>query len=112
MEKALRETIARVLELLAASKYEELERISCGVRLSADEIRNAVAEYGCEILPPPPELFELVDTVEIQLEESPSWSVCLPLWTREEGRSDLTLELTIRDVENTPTVEIDDLHVL
>ncbi|WP_422652961.1 DUF7668 domain-containing protein [Archangium sp.] len=35
-----------------------------------------------------------------------------PLWTREEGRSDLTLSVTAIKQGETYTVEVDDLHVL
>ena len=36
----------------------------------------------------------------------------VPLWTREEGRSDLTLSVTAIKQGETYTVEVDDLHVL
>ncbi len=36
----------------------------------------------------------------------------VPLWTKEEGRSDLTLALTAIKQGETYTVEVDDLHVL
>ncbi len=39
------------------------------------------------------------------------WAVAMPLWTKEEGRSDLRIELTIMDA-NPVVVEIDDIHVL
>jgi hypothetical protein len=53
-----------------------------------------------------------LDIVRIAGSVPPAWSVRANLWTKEEGRSDLTLELTIRQVENSYEVELDDLHVL
>jgi hypothetical protein len=51
--------------------------------------------------------------VEIDNAVPEAWSVYLDLWTAEEGRSDLTLELTLRDSPaGIYSVELDDLHVL
>jgi hypothetical protein len=36
----------------------------------------------------------------------------MPLWTKEEGRSDLTLELTVTMGANDTQIELDDIHVL
>ena len=56
---------------------------------------------------------ELLDMVEMAGSRPKSWSVNLPLWTEEEGRSDLTLEMRFTESEaDTYSVEIDDLHVL
>ena len=39
------------------------------------------------------------------------WAVDLPLWTQEEGRSDLMLSMTAWDRDGTIAVEIDDIRV-
>jgi hypothetical protein len=39
------------------------------------------------------------------------WSVRFDLWTADEGRSDLTLELTVEETDPLK-IELDDLHVL
>lgn len=36
----------------------------------------------------------------------------MPLWTIEEGRSDLSLELTLVENDKTISIELDDIHVL
>ena len=36
----------------------------------------------------------------------------MPLWTQEEGRSDLTVGMTIIEQQNNFVVELDDIHVL
>jgi hypothetical protein len=36
----------------------------------------------------------------------------VPLWTAEEGRSDLSLELSAIPIDGGHRFEIDDLHVL
>jgi hypothetical protein len=56
---------------------------------------------------------ELLDVVEIRNSTPRSWNVNLPLWTKEEGKSDLTLQMCFIDSGNDLySVEIDDLHVL
>jgi hypothetical protein len=52
--------------------------------------------------------------VDVYAQTSPPDAVTLdvPLWTREEGRSDLTLSVTAIRRGETYTVEVDDLHVL
>ena len=108
------ETVVRdVVAQLAARRYADLERRTHGVRLSARELAGAVRDYGRRIIPPPDGAELLVDVVPITAAEPPAWSVNVPLWTAEEGRSDLTLELTVRTgPDGEYAVEIDDLHVL
>ena len=102
-----------VVTQLAAARYADLERRTRGVRLSAGELAHAVREYGRQIIAPPDGADLLVDVVPITSAEPPAWSVNVPLWTAEEGRSDLTLQLTVRaGPVGGYDVEIDDLHVL
>jgi hypothetical protein len=101
------DTVNQILQLLVNCDYDAIEKVSNGVRLSATEIKQAVDQYG-RSLEMPPEDSEL-DIVEI--EGGKGWSVRCDLWTKEEGRSDLTLELTIVN-ENNFRVEVDDIHVL
>jgi hypothetical protein len=41
-----------------------------------------------------------------------TWSVVVDLWTAEEGRSDLSMEATVREVGDRVEVTIDGIHVL
>jgi hypothetical protein len=36
----------------------------------------------------------------------------MPLWTREEGRSDLSVEITLIAQNGDFRIELDDIHVL
>jgi hypothetical protein len=40
------------------------------------------------------------------------WFVVMPLWSQEEGRSDLSIELTVMKHGDSFVFEIDNLHVL
>ncbi|MDO9197120.1 hypothetical protein [Rhodoferax sp.] len=55
----------------------------------------------------------LIDYVPIQDAKPAAWSVYVPLFTQEEGRSDLTIDLTL--VESEPglfEIELNGLRVL
>ena len=96
-----------------AGEYGELSRQTGEKRLTAEELRRAVTDYGRSLVAPPAGAWSPRSIVEIEKTQHEAWSVYIDLWTAEEGRSDLTLELTLRDSANDLyDVEIDNLHVL
>lgn len=104
-------TVTRVVKLLVEGKYGELESLSTGKRLAARDMQKAIEDYGCHLVMP--REFEGLNVIEIKGSVPPQWYVGVNLWTVEEGRSDLTLELTLTDsAEPYYLVELDDLHVL
>jgi hypothetical protein len=112
MNERLKEPVRRVLELLTHAKYAELETLTQGVRLSAGEMAKAIAEYGRTLATPPEDAFALMDVIEVRNATPRRWSITMPLWTREEGRSDLTIELTVVEGKTGFGIELDDVHVL
>ena len=112
MIEHLREPVRQVLEMLANRDYGNIVQLTNGERLSADEIRQAVEAYGRKLIVPPKQAYEEMDAIEIRGTSPPSWSVRMPLWTKEDGRSDLTVELTITDLAGQYEVELDDIHAL
>jgi hypothetical protein len=71
-----------------------------------------VAEYGRRLEEPPADTPLPLDVVPVRRAEPPAWSVETPLWTVEEGRSDLTLQLTVRVAPAGGfQVEVDGIHV-
>ena len=108
-----REATIQVIELLVGYRYDDLEKRTGGVRLSADMLEEAVTQYGKTLVFPPPDALANLDIVPVACEGPKTWSVRADLWTSEEGRSDLTLELTvIKDEGKRTIVELDNLHVL
>jgi hypothetical protein len=106
-------TVKLVSDLLAKKQYDELVKLSNGVRLTPVEIEKAVKDYGREIIPLPQEGFSQIDVIEVEGTNPRKWSVNVPVFTMEEGMSDLTLELTlIESWRSHYRVEVDDLHVL
>lgn len=97
---------------LANRRYKDLEVLTNAVRLTADEMASAIFEYGRTVIEPPNNAFESISMIEINDTNPPKWSVVMPLWTVEEGRSDLSIELTIWSNSGRLKIEIDNIHVL
>ena len=112
MNEKLIEPVNRIVSLLVVGRYADLEQQTYGVRLTANEMAKAIADYGRTLVPPPQDGFKLMNVVEIKEAQPKRWSVAIPLWTKEEGRSDLTVEMTIVEREDTFLIELDDIHVL
>lgn len=102
----------RLLTLLANKAYDELERRCGGERLSASDLRSVIAQYGRTLVPPPSDFGELMDITRVAGDGAPCWMVAVPVWTQEEGRSDLTLEFSLTLEGERTLLTIDDLHVL
>jgi hypothetical protein len=110
----MRDTVHQVVGMLVAGDYAGLEAVSRGRRLTAEQLRQAVEEYGRELRMPPEPVFDNIEDV-IELEDATrrAWSVLVDLWTVEEGRSDLTLELVLTETGGEQyDIQIWDLHVL
>jgi hypothetical protein len=112
MQKQSKNLMREVIERLVSRRYVELETMTNGIRLKASDMDRAVAEYGRILVPPPENAFELLDIVEVHGFSNTKWSVVMPLWTREEGRSDLSVELTLIRCGEKFAVELDNIHVL
>lgn len=109
----LRKTVVHVQRLLVNGDYGELERVTGGSRLSKEEMEEAVADYGRQLVMPPEPEIGVRSIVQIQDAVPPQWSIYVDLWTKEEGRSDLTLEITLSDLPgDLYAVEVDGIHVL
>jgi hypothetical protein len=109
----IRDTAHHVVGMLVAGDYAGLEEASRGRRLTAEHLRQAVEEYGRELRMPPVSVFDNLDVIEFEDATPRGWSVLVDLWTVEEGRSDLTLELVLTDTGGELyDIEIHDLHVL
>lgn len=68
-----------------------------GVRMTAAEILQAITEYGRILVAPPQEVWWPLVVITPVEGEPPTLQVAAPLWTKEEGRSDLTMELWLTE---------------
>lgn len=112
MTSPLETGIQIVVDLLIRGEYGTIEALTRGRRLSSDALEQAVRAYGRSLVDPPPNWLQKLDVVGVDSASSPTYSVVVPLWTKEEGLSDLSLELTM--VEFAPGLFetiVDDLRV-
>ncbi|MCP9985146.1 DUF7668 domain-containing protein [Actinomadura madurae] len=87
-----------VVALLVRGDYEELETLTEGRRLSASDMAAALA--GHDLLSPPEEAFgelEVTGAEQVSAGER-AFHVAFPLWTARDGRSALTLRLTVTEI--------------
>lgn len=108
----IRGLVADLVSLLANGEFEKIELLTRATRLTAEQIRNVVENYGRTLMALPPEAFNLMEVVKVEVAKSESWSVVQPLWSKEEGRSDLSLEMTLVRSASGLIIELDDLHVM
>lgn len=107
----VRSIVIDLLVLLADGDYESImER--CGYSLlDGDDLWIAVEEYGRTVVAPPAD-YRFMRACELRARAVPTWHVEADVWTAEEGRSDLTLEMTIEFEASGPVIGINNLHVL
>jgi hypothetical protein len=107
------ERIAHVVELLSDGLFDEVLDECSDSQLKSDALQEAVREYGRTIIPVPvADMRRSIDAVQVRGRTHPTWSVRVQLWTREEGRSDLTLEVTVSMDGGRVSIQLEDLHVL
>jgi len=107
----LKQPVRQVIKLLVERRYSELELLTKGIRLGARDIAQAVADYKKTLVIPPEDSYDLMNVVSVRNSEPPKWSIIMPLWTKEEGRSDLSIELTLIKETQDFRIELDDIHV-
>lgn len=105
--------VRNIMRLLVDGKFDDLVTITHGRRLTAFEMQQAIKDYGRRLVMPPESAYsQLIDMVFVEASAPSQWSIEMPLWTREEGQSDLSIELTVTQAEVAFDVQIDDIHVL
>jgi hypothetical protein len=109
------ETAVRiVVGLLVKQQYDVVESMTRGRRLKAEHLAEAVSTYGRTLVERGSDWWSTVDVTPVRVSPG-TFHVAAPLWTAEEGRSDLTLEMWLIPLPIEPPVydvEILSLHVL
>jgi hypothetical protein len=108
-----RSALAGVVERLAALDYQGLKRDRIDPFPDSDLsvwIRN-YGDSGATIVPLPDGAWAEADAGPVDACPG-QWWVVVPLWTREEGMSDLSLEATITESADGVMVVIDNIGVL
>ena len=104
--------LKQMTELLAAGQYLEAELLCKGIRLNARDMEAVIKGYGKALVPPPPSAFDSMDIGEVRGSLPRRGSVTMPLWTQQEGCSDLSIEATVTEGRDGCTIELDDIRVL
>lgn len=111
--KSLEVAVRVTVDLLVRGQYRTAEKVTRGHRLTADQISSAISAYGHTLVPPGDEWWSSVEITAIDTSDRPAFHVAAPLWTREEDRPDLTLELQLTEVRpGVYETEILDIHLL
>ena len=106
-----REPIRDLVHQLVTGNFDLLQSDGRAGRVTAEQLAQGITEYGRTLVDLPEAAWDLA--VCYQIDGKPGvFAVDLPLWTREEGRSDLTLQFMLMVTADGPRLEIDDLHVL
>lgn len=103
--------ICTLVDALVRGAYTDIERDGRSGRLTAAELRQAIVAYGRRLVPLPDEAAPLI-AIYPQARNPDILAIDIPLWTAEEGQSDLTLSITAERIGDTITVQIEDIHVL
>lgn len=103
---------AKIANLIADGQYAGAVQACSSSRLTEADVARVMSEYGRTFVRLPANFSDYLDSVLIEGLSRPTWSIRAPLWTIEEGRSDLTLELTVADGIEGLSVELDDLKVM
>ncbi len=110
-ETFLKTIVKRVVGHLVAGEFDAIETITSGARLHSEEMSTAVSQYGRELTTPPDSAFDAIDIIQVRGADDPTWSIRFELWTKEQGKSDLTLEVTVAESKSGFRIELDDIHV-
>lgn len=107
------EAIVRsVIWQLVSKDYEGLVKRCPRSSMTTSQIRTAIQEYGRTFVMPPSSGYEkLLHTYQIENTDCPAWHIEAPLWTEEEGRSDLEVSLRIEFRDDAPQIMIQNVHV-
>lgn len=101
--------LTALIDMIAASDLAAI-RADPRIRIQGSDPLRWLRDYPATVTALPPEGWDLADAIQLQAEPG-TWSVVIPLWTDQEGRSDLSLEATVRDLADGTTITIDNIHV-
>jgi len=116
IDARMTDAVLKVIDLLVANDIRGLVRLAGGTRFSTEEdilgLERELGLYGCTLVRPPPDAFKHMSVIEVANAYPRKWAITMPLWTSEEGLSDLSLELTLIARDDGFEIELDNVHVL
>lgn len=98
--------IQEFIYCLVRKDYQAVNNLMLANSVPIQDIRRVIEEYGCTIIPLPVKAFVWHCPTNFRKQVD----IYIPLWSEEEGQSDLTLSLSCFKNENK--IKINDLEVL
>ena len=89
--------IQEFIYCLVRKDYQAVNNLMLANSVPIQDIRRVIEEYGCTIIPLPVKAFDLALSYQISDKQV---DIYIPLWSEEEGQSDLTLSLSCFKNEN------------
>ena len=108
------DAVSKVVDLLVAGDYGQLVRLAGADRYSDEDVgglEDAVRQYGCTLVKLPDDAARYMTIYKVELPGPPRWAVDMPLWTAEEGRSDLEVQVTLIERDGAIAIELDNIRV-
>lgn len=104
--------IITIVRLLSQGHYTEIQKLTKGVRLSAADMERAINDYGRQLIFLKDYSCDNMDIISYDDPACDGYSIVCELFTVEEGRSDLSLEVSVEvDEDGAVVISVDDLHV-
>lgn len=104
-----RPALIAAIDMIAAGDAAAM-RADPKIRIHGDDPLLWVRDHPGTLTTLPPEGWDIADAIQLQADPD-TCSAVIPLWTGQEGRSDLSLEATVTDLDDGPLITIDDVHV-
>ncbi|MEX5572083.1 hypothetical protein Q1J52_03985 [Pseudomonas lijiangensis] len=110
IDESIKLKIVDLLEALVKGDFERISAKNWYGRLNKPDIETRLSEYGNTLTLPPASFMEKIDIYEYN--DGSGLRLDIPLWTEEEGMSDLTLSVEILNSKNEAALQMIDLRVL
>ena len=108
--------VLQLVRLLVKNDYQALQKLAGGERYATrenlDDLKASIDEYGATFVLPPDSEFESTSIYEVEDSSPRRWAIVMSLWTKEEGRSDLSLEAAITEGADHYAIELENIHVM
>jgi hypothetical protein len=101
------ERVQNYVACLVNKDYQAAYELTLPDSVLIRDIQSRIEEYGCTIIPLPAKAFDMALFYQISDKQV---DIYIPLWSEEEGQSDLTLSLSC--FKNDNKIKINDLSVL
>ena len=102
--------IIDLVDALVNGDFDKISAENWYGRLNKHDIEERLSEYGNTLVLPPASFIEKIDTYEYN--DGSGLALDVPLWTEEEGMSDLTLSLELIYDGTKSKLQMTDLRVL